>query len=51
VRWRKYCYAALQRGGTFSKLILQFFEICGPARKHRADSGAVDDSGLKISSA
>jgi hypothetical protein len=31
VRSRKYCYAALQRGGTFSKLILQFFEICGQA--------------------
>jgi len=31
VRWRKYCYAALQRGATFSKLISLFFEICGHA--------------------
>src|SRR6202011_4091921 len=29
VRSRKYCYAAVQRDATFSKLILQVFEICG----------------------
>jgi hypothetical protein len=48
VRWRKYCYAALQRGATFSKSILWFFEICGPARGRQANDGGVCDSGLKI---
>jgi hypothetical protein len=46
VRWRKYCYAALQRDGTFSKSIWLFFEICGPARGHQADAGGVRDIGL-----
>jgi hypothetical protein len=51
VRWRKYCYAALQRDETFSKSILRVFEICGLARRHRPNDGRVRDSGLKISSA
>jgi hypothetical protein len=51
VRWRKYCYAALQRSRTFSKSILEFFEICGPARRHCPHDGGVRDIGLKISSA
>jgi hypothetical protein len=45
VRWGKYCYAALQRGETFSKLISLFFEICGPARRHRPARGAVRHGG------
>jgi hypothetical protein len=36
VRVQKYCYAALQRGATFSKLILQFFEICARRGRLRA---------------
>jgi len=51
VRWRKYCYAALQRSETFSKLISLFFEICGPTCRHPLDDGGVHDSDLKISSA
>jgi hypothetical protein len=51
VGWRKYCYAALQRSRTFSKSILEFFEICGLARRHCPNDGGVHDSGLKISSA
>jgi hypothetical protein len=47
VRWGKYCYAALQRGATFSKSILWFFEICGPADGRQADDGGVRDIGLK----
>jgi len=51
VRWRKYCYAALQRSATFSKSILLFFEICSPTCRHHQDDAGVRDIGLKISSA
>jgi hypothetical protein len=34
VGWRKYCYTALQRDETFSKLISWFFEICGLICRH-----------------
>jgi hypothetical protein len=39
------------RAATFSKSILWFFEICGPACGRQANDGGVRDIGLKISSA
>ncbi|MGY2906412.1 hypothetical protein [Bradyrhizobium sp. URHC0002] len=51
MRWGKYCYAALQRDATFSKSILLFFEICGPACGGQANDGGVRDIAMKISSA